>query len=150
MDDARQKCLELGGALPIPRSDVEQADLHETMNHFGLVGLGIIFESSGFSKDDDFKLIKSFKSLALDAYEKSSGVYVDSVGNPLTYFAWGSVGTTEPNNPMTEQYVVMYPSHNFEWADIVAAHLQNVVCVKCHPGYYRGSRNFLYNLLDSA
>ena len=83
-----------------------------------------------------FKLIKSLESLALDAYEESSGVYVDLVGNPLTFFAWGSVGTTEPNNPMTEQYVVMYPSHNFKWADIVAAHLENVVCVKCHPGYY--------------
>ena len=45
MDNTRQKCLELRAALPLPRSDAEQADLLATMNHFGLDGLGIIYEN---------------------------------------------------------------------------------------------------------
>ena len=41
MDDARQKCLEIGAALPMPRSDQEQADLIATKDHFGLHGHGV-------------------------------------------------------------------------------------------------------------
>ena len=75
----------------------------------------------------------------MDAYEESSGVYVDSIGHPLTYFAWGN---NEPTSPMNERFVAMLSYHNLKWADVGAAHSQNVVCVKCHPGYYTGPQTF--------
>ena len=147
MDNARQKCHEVGAALPMPRSDQEQTDLVATKEHFGLDGLGI---SSTGPISETFQILciladSVYRGLALDAYEETSGVYVDSVGNPLTYFAWGSSGGyAEPTSPMTERFVALWPSHNFKWADIRQWHTENVLCVKCHPGYYRGPQTFLY------
>ena len=79
----------------------------------------------------------------MDALEISSGVYVDWVGNPLTYYAWNTDGIVEPTSPMYELYVAMWPGHNGKWADTMDYHVENVLCVKCHPGYYMGTSNFL-------
>ena len=74
----------------------------------------------------------------MGAYKTSSNIYVDSVGNPLTYFAWG---LGEPNRE-NEKVVAMNAGSSFEWADVPDSWTMNVVCVKCRLSHYRGPRTF--------
>ena len=71
----------------------------------------------------------------MDAYEQSSGVYVDSLGNELTYFAWAN---GEPTSPMRELFVKMFATYSGKWIDLGGDRMQNILCAKCHSDYYRG------------
>ena len=108
--EARQKCLDLGAALPLPRSDTEQADLIKIVDHLGA------------------------ESVVLGANEQNSGVYVDSVEHPLTYTAWN--GASPTNLP----HVTM--KFNMKWRAEPGYYNSNIICVKCHPSYYRGPHTF--------
>ena len=44
VDEASQKCQDLGATVPIPRSAQEQADLIKTKNYFEIDRLGIDFD----------------------------------------------------------------------------------------------------------
>ena len=88
------------------------------------------------------KIDSAWSGIVLDSYEKESGVYVDSLGNSLTYFAWG-IG--QPNTPMTGRYTAMNNESN-GWNDLGGHHIKNVVCVKCLPSYYRGPQTFLKHI----
>ena len=71
----------------------------------------------------------------MDAYEQSSGVYVDSLGNELVYFAWAN---GEPSSPMGERFVKMTATFSGKWNDLRGDLMANIVCAKCHSDYYRG------------
>ena len=69
--------------------------------------------------------------MPLDGYEQSANVYVDSLGNQLTYFNWRS---GEPNGPMTEPYLEIL-NNKMNDRGLFNDPSSNVVCVKC-SGYY--------------
>jgi len=110
VDQAKQKCAQLGAALPLPRSDREQADLVATL------------ESLDVSSE-----------IVLDGFERDTNYWVDSLGIKLTYFAWSEF---EPNRPMKERFMVMKFSKNEGlWRNELESLETNVVCVKCSEWY---------------
>ena len=81
--------------------------------------------------------------MALDGYEQSANVWIDSTGNQLTYFKWRS---GEPNNPVGSSNPERYIDNNQfwgadEWNDRRGHTVMGVICLKC-SGYYSIPNNY--------
>ena len=56
--------------------------------------------------------------------------YVDSTGNPISYFDWDS---GQPDNILTKKFLEV--SNGGKWISRIGSQKTNIVCVKC-PGNY--------------
>ena len=72
-------------------------------------------------------------------YEESSNVWVDFLGNKLSYFSWNG---GEPNGSMRTRFGQIYTEGGgaAKWDDINGSTERNVVCVKCSKYYPIPSR----------
>ena len=109
LDEAASICNQFDAVLPLPRNDIESADLYAAAVLLGdpvLVALG-----------------------ATDVIDE--GVWVDSTGSKLTYFDWPP---TEPNNMNgAEHYLHFHQPWKVEegkWNDHVGSFTTSVICEK--------------------
>ena len=96
----------------LPWSDREQADLIKIVDHLGADSV----------------------VLGATEHKETPGVYVDSLQNPLTYFGW------HEQPPTGKPFITM--KFNMKWRAENGWYNSNILCVKCHPSYYRGPQTF--------
>ena len=107
LNESVAMCDGLGAFLPIPRNEQEDRDFYAAIQSGELGQLGHV---------------------ALDATDAvNEGVWVDSTGNTLNYFNWG---TGQPDNANGVEHYLHYTINIGTWNDNVDGFIADVVCWK--------------------